>query len=169
MDPGERGALKNVRHERIGLTPDQLTPDQIEANAYEPAKRGLAAWVKKTGGIYGQPLGLELDSLPLSRLRAMFAAEIEKYIDLDKRYNDLREAFIDLMACYELLPEFEERRAALVDQAKASEVWQAIKSVQLPTNLFSQAAIDGADWIGPRETLSLFSGYQDKLKDLWDR
>ena len=131
-------------------------------------KKGLAAWVKKTGGINGQPLGIELDSLPLSRLRAMFATEIEAVIDINKRYNDLREGFIDLMACNQLLPEFEKRRAALIDQAKSSGVWQDIKSVKLEPNLFSQAAIDGADWISPRDILNLFSDYQDPLTELWD-
>lgn len=169
LDPSERGNLKHVRHIRIGLTPDQLSPEEIEANAYEPAKKGLAEWFRDTGGVNGKPLGLELDSLPLSRLRAMFAAEIEKHVDLSKRYNDLREAFVDLMACRQLLPDFEEQRAALIDQAKASGVWQSIKGVPLQANLFSEAAKAGASWITPRETLSLFSDYQDQLIDLWDR
>lgn len=168
LDPSERGNLKHVRHIRIGLTPDQLSPEEIETNAYEPAKKGLGKWFRKTGGVNGKPLGLELDSLPLSRLRVMFAAEIEKHIDLSKRYNDLREAFIDLMACYQLLPDFEEQRAALIDQAKASGVWQAIKSVPLQETLFIEAAKAGTSWITPRETLSLFSNYQDRLIDLWD-
>jgi hypothetical protein len=167
-DPSERGNLKSVKPKRLGLTPDQLTPEEIEANAYEPAKKGLAAWVKETGGINGQPLGLELDSLPLSRLRAMFATEIEAVIDIDRRYNDLREAFIDLMACRQLLPEFEKQREALIDQAKASGAWQSIKEVPLPTNLFSEAAKAGASWIGPNQTLDLFEAYQDQLTDLWD-
>ena len=167
MDPQERGNLLYTDHIRIGLTPDQLTQAEIEANAYEPKNKGLDNWFAETGGINGRPLGLELDSLPLSKLRAMFAGEIEKHIDLSKRYDDLREAFVDLMACYQLLPGFEERRVELMDQAKASGVWQAIKVVPLPTNLFSQAAIRGADWIGQKETLRLFSDYRDQLIDLW--
>ena len=50
MYPSELGALKAVRYERKGLKPDQLTPDQIEVNAYEPAKGVLAAWVKRLSG-----------------------------------------------------------------------------------------------------------------------
>lgn len=163
-----RGSLELVNHVRIGLTPDQLSPGEIEANAYEPAKKGLAKWFRNTGGVNGKPLGLELDSLPLSKLRAMFAAEIEKNIDLNKRYNDLREAFIDLMACQQLLPDFEKQRAALIDQAKASGVWQSLLSVPLQETLFIEAAKDGAAWISPNETLRLFSDYQDRLIDLWN-
>jgi hypothetical protein len=169
MDPSERGNKKSVTSKRLGLTPDQLTPQEISANAYEPAKKGLAAWVKETGGINGQPLGLELDSLPISRLRDMFASEIEAVVDMDKRRNDLREAFVDQMACKQLLPEFDKQRAALISQAKASEAWQDIMTVQLEPNLFSQAAINGAYWISPQDIQYLYRDCQDPLVELWQQ
>jgi hypothetical protein len=169
MDQSERGSLRSVEPIRLGLTPDQLTFEEIEANAYEPAKKGLKDWVKKTGGINGEALGLELDSLPLSRLRAMFAEAIESVIVINERFDDLRDAFINLMACKQLLPEFEKRRAAFIKKAKASAVWQDIKAVPLQANLFIEAAQAGAYWIGPQEILDLFKPYQDKLKELWGK
>lgn len=165
---GELGKLKQVIHKRIGITPDQLTPAELGANSYEPKDQNLAKWFKETGGINGQPLGLELDSLETSRIRAMYASAIEAEIDLTNRYNDLREAFIDLMACNALLPEFNRRRAELITQAKQSPYYYDIKTAPLSEDLFYNAAIAGKPWVGPTETLKLFEAYHDPLAQLWD-
>lgn len=165
---GGRGKLKQVKIKRIGLTPDQLTPAELAANSYEPKEKGLAKWVKETGGVNGQPLGLELDSLETSQMRAMYASAIEAEIDLTNRYNDLREAFIDLMACKALLPEFNRRRAELIAQAKESTDYYDIQNKPLATDLFYKAAIAGDYWIGPNKILDLFDDYQEPLTQLWD-
>jgi len=164
----ELGGLERVIHNRIGITPNQLTPEELAANSYEPKEDGLAKWLKDTGGINGEPLGLELDSLRTSQLRAMYAKAIEREIDLTNRYNDLKEAFIDLMACYSLMPEFNRRRAELIDQAKNSPIYTDLKSVTLSKTLFYEAAIAGKDWVGPNETMQLFSSYRERLTQLWD-
>jgi hypothetical protein len=164
---GELGKLRQVIHKRIGITPDQLTPAELAANSYEPKEAGLTEWLKETGGINGQPLGLELDSLETSRIRAMYASAIEAEIDLTNRYNDLREAFIDLMACNALLPEFNRRRAELIAQARKSPIYTDIKSAALSEDLFYNAAIAGKPWVGPNETLQLFEAYQGPLTQLW--
>jgi len=165
---GELGKLRQVIHKRIGITPDQLTPAELAANSYEPKEAGLTEWLKETGGIFGQPLGLELDSLETSRIRAMYASAIEAEIDLTSRYDDLRAAFIDLMACNALLPEFNRRRAELIDQARKSPIYTDIKSAALSEDLFYNAAIAGKPWVGPNETLQLFEAYQGPLTQLWD-
>jgi len=165
---GELGKLRQVIHKRIGITPDQLTPAELSANSYEPKEAGLTKWLKETGGIYGQPLGLELDSLETSRIRAMYASAIEAEIDLTSRYDDLRAAFIDLMACYRLLPEFNARRAELIAQARKSPIYTDIKSAALSEDLFYNAAIAGKPWVGPTETLQLFESYQGPLTQLWN-
>lgn len=164
----ERGNLKTVGSKRLGLTPDQLTPEEIEASAYEPKDKGLEKWLQETGGINGQALGLELDSLPISRLRGMFAREIEQHIDKNKRNQDLKQSFLELMACYRLLPEFERQRAELVEIAKRSPVWREIENVPVHNDLFLDAAIAGQAWISPDETLNLFSEYQEPIKELWE-
>ena len=143
-------------------------PISAVSNSYEPKEAGLTEWLKETGGINGQPLGLELDSLETSQLRAMYASAIEAEIDLTSRYNDLREAFIDLMACNALLPEFNRRRAELIAQARKSPIYTDIKSAALSEDLFYNAAIAGKPWVGPTETLQLFESYQGPLAQLWD-
>lgn len=165
---GELGKLRQVIHKRIGITPDQLTPAELAANSYEPKEAGLSEWLKETGGINGQPLGLELDSLETSRIRAMYASAIEAEIDLTSRYNDLRAAFIDLMACNALLPEFNRRRAELIAQAKLSSIYTDIRNAPLDKDLFYNAAIAGKPWVGPTETLKIFETYQERLTQLWD-
>jgi len=78
----------SIQFKRLGLEPDQLTPDELEANAYEPADKGLKEWTRRTGGINGRPLGLELDSLPLSRIRGMFAEAVENVTSVEQRYDE---------------------------------------------------------------------------------
>jgi len=166
MATTERGNLKQVKVLRLGLYPDQLTPKELTANAYDPRDKGLEKWFIETGGINGQPLGLELDSMPLSRLRAMFAEEIEKHIDISKRGQDLKSAFIDLIACNMLLPDFEKRRREMVQAAEASEAGQEIYRIPVPEELFLEAAKQGAGWIGPQQVLELFSDYEADIKKI---
>jgi hypothetical protein len=163
MDHGERGALRTVTQVRLGLTPDALTPEERLANAYEPKDKGLAKWFERTGGVDGQPLGLELDALPLSRLRRMFAEGIEPYIDLGKRKEDLREAFLDILA-YDLLgPDLERRRQAMRRAAKQSDAWRALLDTPIPDSLFTEAAVQGANSINPIEDVRLFAAYRQEL------
>jgi len=142
-----------VYHRRLGLTPEQLTPPQRAKNAYTPKDDGLAEWYAATGGVDGRPLGLELDALPLEDLRAMFAIGIEEYVSLWRREEDLRRAFVDLLAWELLKPEIDAR----LDLARAA-VWgnglgARINQTQLPADLLRQAAIMGLDAIDPREGL----------------
>lgn len=165
VTPKERGNLRQVENIRLGLEPSQLTPEERIANAYEPKSDGLEKWYQETGGVDGQRLGLELDSLPLSRLRQMFAQGIERVINLEMRRQDLRDAFIDLMACELLLPEFEARRSAMIKAVKSNGLWKEINTAAIPNNLFSRAAINGNDWIGPETTKLLFQGFEDQVKE----
>lgn len=149
-----------VYRQRLGLLPEQLTPRERAQNAYEPKKKGLSEWYAETGGVDGEPLGLELDALPLSRLRAMFADGIQRLIDLDKRRADLRSAFLDLIACELLHPGFEARRAALQEAVRSDGLWRTIAETLIPDELFRQAAIAGLDCIDPLE-LGLFKCADD--------
>lgn len=160
----ERGKLKGVKSRRLGLEPSQLTADELAANAYTPKDKGLNKWVEEVGGINGQPLGLELDSLPLSRLREMFALAIEEHIDISKRIHDLKSAFINLTACDILLPDFEKRRAEMIRAAEGSQAGEVVYRVQVPDNLFLEAAINGAGWIGPDQVRELFSDYEADIR-----
>jgi hypothetical protein len=141
-----------VVHERLGLTPDQLTPQERLSSAYEPKDKGLAEWYATTGGVDGEPLGLELDALPLSRLRSMFASAIESRIDLSKREADLRRAFVDLIAWQVLEPAIESMRADMIAAVRSNGLWRRIEAAELPADLFSQAAIAGWHHIDPVAT-----------------
>jgi len=143
------GQYCEVYHERLGLLPSQLTAEERLQNAYEPKDKGLAEWYAETEGVDGQPLGLELDALPLSRLRRMFAEGIERVIDLDKRRDDLRAAFLDLLACELLRPDFDARRQALQEAVKSNGLWDIIAGTPIPDSLFRRAAVAGMNSINP--------------------
>lgn len=166
MGIDELGALREVSHLRLGLEPDQLTPEEREANAYEPKDQGLDEWYQETGGVDDLPLGLELDALPLSRLRRMFADGIEQQIDLEKRRQDLRDAFIDLVACDLLMPGFEEKRKAMVQAARTNGCWDEIANTPIPDDLFQRAAVRGAGWIAPVQIKALFDDCKGELEKI---
>jgi hypothetical protein len=140
-----------VFFERLGLQPGQLTPEERRAKAYKPKADGLEAWYAETGGVDGQILGLELDALPLSRLRRMFADGIEKHIDLELRRADLRESFVDLLAWEMLGSELEAKRRAMLAAVKRNGLWQHILDTPIPGNLFSLAAVAGLQSIDPTD------------------
>lgn len=164
ISAAEREGLERVKVLRLGLYPEQLTAEELTANAYDPKDKGLDKWLKETGGINGQPLGLELDSMPIPRLIEIFANEIEKHIDISKRIQDLKTAFIDLTACNILLPDFEKQRRTMIQAAKSSSAGQALNHVPVPKNLFIEAAKAGAGWISPAEVLDLFREYEADIK-----
>jgi len=158
LDASERGKLAQVQTRRVGLEPEQLEPDELAQNVYEPKPSGLADWYAETGGVNGEPLGLELDALPLSRLRGMFAAAIEQVIDLDKRRADLRAAYLDLLACELLRPDFDAKRAALQETIREGDLWPTIAGHNIGADVFSTAAAWGWADIDPVHDTALFDG-----------
>lgn len=111
---GKLRPASKVYYQRLGLTPDQLTAAELEQNSYTPAPSGLADWTKRTGGIGGRPLGLELDALPLSRIRALFVAGLQSIIESEAVYHrDLARALVDLLIWETLEPEIRRKREAL--------------------------------------------------------
>ena len=118
---------------------------------YKPKEIGLSEWYTETGGVDGEPLGLELDALPLSRLRSMFAEGIERYVDLGQRQNDLRQAIPELLAWEVLTPHIEALRRAILAEVRANGGWQAVQDTAIPGDLFRRAAENGWDSIDPTE------------------
>lgn len=76
-----------VKYARIGITPDQLSDEMVEANKYTPKPANIEKWLKKTGGINGEPKGLELDALEPDQIREIFVNNISDYID-EEVYKD---------------------------------------------------------------------------------
>ena len=104
---GGLGLSCAVTVERIGITPDQLTAEEVAANQYTPKPAGLAKWVQRTGGIGGQGKGLELDALTPDRIRTLFATGCKKYIDADSYRTFIKESFLRRMILEGVAPKFE--------------------------------------------------------------
>lgn len=83
-----------VQIKRIGITPDQLTFEEIENNKYTPKKSNRDKWLQLTGGINGEPKGLELDALPPDRIRGIFIDNIRPYINPDKYSEFVKESYL---------------------------------------------------------------------------
>lgn len=71
----------DVNIKRIGITPDQLSPEMVDANKYTPKPANLDKWYEMTGGIDGEPKGLELDALTPTQIREIFVDKIVDYVD----------------------------------------------------------------------------------------
>lgn len=84
----------NVYIERIGITPDQLSVEEVEANKYSPKKANIDKWLQMTGGINGEPKGLELDAFSPDRIRELFIQSIKPYINPSLYANFVKEAYL---------------------------------------------------------------------------
>ena len=84
----------NVNIERIGIFPEQLSPQEIEQNKYTPKPDNLDKWFNITGGINGEKMGLELDALPPERIRSIFINALKKYIDVNEYADFLKESHL---------------------------------------------------------------------------
>jgi len=156
-----------ITHIRLGVVPSQLTPEEREIKSYELKDSDTGGnWFDLTGGVNGQPLGVELDALGVSRIRNLYTKAIEQHIKIDYRIDDLHEAFIDLIACEMLIPEFEKKRAKMIELVKQNGCWEAITKTKIPDNLFMQAAIDGDKWISPEDTKRLFSNHIPQVQTI---
>jgi hypothetical protein len=141
---------------RIGITPDQLTPEERRAKSYEPKESGLDEWFEEYGGVDGKKLGLELDALPLSRLRALFTTEIEKHINIELRREDLRKAFIETLAWEQIKDEVNQMLTDAREAIANSDIPKRLKETAIPIELFRAAASLGWDSIDP--TTAVYQG-----------
>lgn len=138
-----------IEETRLGLTPEQLSNDELEINTYYPPGKGLKSWFRDTGGVNGQPLGIELDALPLSQVRRMFADAIGTYIEDESIYHDgLRRALIDILINDAIKDHFnlDSLREQVVDRLKGSA-----HRLTCGDDLMRQAALEGNSLINPRD------------------
>ncbi len=98
QDVVDRFSLESTRieRERVGVYPSQLTHDEIDNNKYTPKPKGLAKWLKETGGINGEGKGLELDALTPDRVREVFVTSIRNggYVDPFLYVDFVKDSFI---------------------------------------------------------------------------
>ena len=84
----------NVSIERIGIFPEQLSPEEVEQNKYMPKPDNLYKWFSITNGINGEKMGLELDALPPERIRTIFINSLKKHIDVNDYADFLKESHL---------------------------------------------------------------------------
>jgi len=142
-----------VRSMRLGIEPHHLETEDLERNAYTPAKKGLEAWFKKTGGVNGQPLGLELDALPLERFRELFVDGLEAAgFPFWRMISDLEYTAAQQLAWVELQAECKdlERKAELLAQGFRNR-WHDIAEHTLTSEDLKRWAVRGQNMLYPLE------------------
>ncbi|MBF0258628.1 MAG: hypothetical protein HQK62_07290 [Desulfamplus sp.] len=91
------GQVAEVRIERVGIRPDQLSEDEVENNKYSPKesnKAQMKRWMNATGGINGEFKGLELDALSPDKIRSIFAASLKKYVETEQYSTFIKHAYV---------------------------------------------------------------------------
>ena len=79
------------------VQPSIFTPEELEAYKYslvgenEATPAMVKKWLKKTGGINGQPYGLETDALMItpSKVKALFYEKAKPYLTAVKNKSSL--------------------------------------------------------------------------------
>jgi len=109
------------------IRPERLTAAQVALSRYAlPKGRKTTNWLRETGGIDGEPSGLEAAAFPPDVIRAAFAAEATPYL----------RAFRPLDGLSALLEEAARRRldaltlAAVVAQTAALEAGELLALVR---------------------------------------
>jgi hypothetical protein len=110
--------FKTILSERIGITPDQLTEEEIAQNAYTPKQKGLNEWFEETGGINGEPLGLELDALTPNKIRELFLTNLKKFILGQSCFDFIKRSYIQRKVLEIAKPKLEE----IIDEVVEEEI-----------------------------------------------
>jgi 5S rRNA maturation endonuclease (ribonuclease M5) len=132
----------NVEYKRIGITPDQLSMQQVEANKYTPKPANMDKWMESTNGVYGERKGLELDALSSKQIRQIFTEEIEPFIDTEIYTHFLKTSYLKEKILFYMSPHIERMCDDLIfmfeDQIEVDEVdpleYAAAGYNQLPRN-----------------------------------
>lgn len=96
MALGMKDVITHIK--RIGITPEQLSYEMVEANKYSPKPANLEKWLDLTGGINGEPKGLELDALEPRQIREIFVDNIREFIDIELYNEFIKKSYIKKIA-----------------------------------------------------------------------
>lgn len=140
---------------RIGITPDQLSDEMVEANKYTPKPANLDKWMKLTGGINGQAKGLELDALEPSQIREIFVEHIKDFIDVDLYSQFVKKSYIKKIALREM--------ASKVDEILDKVINKTEKYIRLEEFDITELAKDGYDSLPIEELCS--REHDEEIKD----
>lgn len=93
-----------VQIKRVGIEPDQLSYDMVEANKYSPKPANLDKWLDRTGGINGEPMGLELDALEPEEIRSIFVKDLLSLVDPAEYETFVKDSYIRKKALEVMAP-----------------------------------------------------------------
>jgi len=96
-----------VETHRIGITPDQLSPLDVERNKYSPKKANIDKWMDRTGGINGEEKGLELDAFSSREIREIFVENLKEFIDVSLYKQFIKKSYLQLKAYELMLPKIQ--------------------------------------------------------------
>lgn len=116
---------------RVGITPDQLSEDLVEANKYTPKPANIEKWFERTGGIDGEPKGLELDALEPRQIREIFVETIEQYIDVEQYKDFIKKSYIKKKALAAMAEKVQGILDLLVDDFEAEIELRAFDIIDL--------------------------------------
>ncbi len=92
-----------IYHKRLGIQPHQVDPDTLWQNAYTPSRKNFDEWFARTGGVKGEPLGLELDCLTFAEIRDIFVKGVKTIIPDESPYHKtIGQAMLEMLI-YEAL------------------------------------------------------------------
>jgi hypothetical protein len=124
-----------VETHRIGITPDQLSEEDVEQNKYSPKKANIAKWMERTGGINGEEKGLELDAFSSGKIREIFVENLKGFIDVALYKDFVKKSYIRQKAFELMKPRIE----PVIDQITEA----VIDDVELKEFDIHEIAIDG--------------------------
>jgi hypothetical protein len=145
----------DVEIERIGIKPGQLTTSEIEENKYTPKKSNRDKWFQITGGINGEPKGLELDALTPDRIRQLFVTCIKKYIDpAAYQANDfIRKAYLRGLLLESIKPKIESMAEEITARELNSISLKEFDLFELAAEGFSSFPIDQLCYTSRQEAI----------------
>lgn len=152
---GNLGIKRTVRIERIGIFPNQLTPEELAQNWYTPKPDNLDKWLEATGGINGQPKGLELDALEPDRIRRIFVDALRRYVNPAYYAAFIRKSYLQKM----VLEAMRDKVAEIVETITRDE----LESVEMMDVDLMDMAAGGARYI-PIEELC-FTRKENQIRD----
>lgn len=95
-----------VETHRIGITPDQLTEEEVRQNMYSPKKANIEKWMERTNGIDGEEKGLELDAFSNAQIRQIFVDNLAQFIDTETYRVFIKKSYIKLKALESIKQKF---------------------------------------------------------------
>ena len=139
-----RFGIHSVEADRLGIWPQQITQDEINQNAYYVAEKHRVAWMEQTGGIDGEPLGLELDAYTPSRLRQVLVQGLSNYINgySDETAERLRDSYARKVALSVLSPFIEKVLDDVVAKESDKVTVDMFDVLQLAKQGFKELPVD---------------------------